>query len=75
MSSRWARLKMSPAAHDSLSPLAPGSPVDSPRPERGTREYFAVVTAEVLGVDWLELHADGQRRSAFDAAGRRWLAP
>ena len=75
VSSRWARLKMSPAAHDYLSPLPPGSPVDSPRPERGTREYFAVVTAEVLAVDWLELHAEGQRRAAFDAAGRRWLAP
>lgn len=75
VSSRWARLKMSPAAHDYLSPLPPGSPMDSPRPERGTREYFAVVTAQVLAVDWLELHAEGQRRAAFDAAGRRWLAP
>jgi pyridoxamine 5'-phosphate oxidase len=75
VSSRWARLRMTPAAHDYLSPLAPGSTVDRPVVERGTREHFAVVTATVEAIDWLELHAEGQRRALFDAAGRRWLAP
>lgn len=76
VSSRWARLKMKPAAHDYLSPVPPGSALDNPVPERGTRGYFSIVTATVLAMDWLELHADGQRRALFDATGQgRWLSP
>jgi pyridoxamine 5'-phosphate oxidase len=75
VSSRWARLKMSPGAQDYLSPLPPGSAVETPRPERGTREHFGVVTARIDAVDWLELHAEGHRRAAFDDMGPRWLVP
>jgi hypothetical protein len=75
VSSRWARLKMTPAAHDYLSPLPPGSRLEQPLPERGTREFFGVVTATVSAIDWLELHAGGHRRAAFDAEGPRWLVP
>lgn len=75
VSSRWARLKLSPAARDYLSPLPPGTPVDRFVPDRGSREHFAVVRAKVDAIDWLELHADGHRRARFDAAGARWLQP
>jgi len=75
VSSRWARLKMSPGAQDYLSPLPPGTPVEHPAPERGSREYFGVVTAQIDAIDWLELHAEGHRRAAFDEQGRRWLTP
>ncbi len=77
VSSRWARLKMTPGAQDYLSPLPPGSTLEPhlPAPERSTREHFAVVTAHVTAVDWLELHAEGHRRAAFDAQGARWLVP
>jgi len=75
VSSRWARLKMSPAAQDYLSPLPPGSAVPHPRPERGSREHFGVVSADVRSLDWLELHAEGHRRALFDDEGRRWLVP
>lgn len=75
VSSRWAKIKLTPAAHDYLSPLPPGSPLAQPMPERGSREHFAVLTATVQSLDWLELHADGHRRARFDAGGRRWLAP
>ena len=75
VSSRWARLKMTPGAHDYLSPLPPGSAIDQPLPERGTREFFGVVTATGGAVDWLELHASGHRRASFDAEGCRWLVP
>jgi hypothetical protein len=74
-SSRWARLKLTPAAQDYLSPLAPGSvltPYDSPR---APRESFALVVAAVEAIDWLELHADGHRRAAFDDHGACWLQP
>ena len=76
VSSRWARLKMKPAAQDYLSPLPPGTPLSHPRPERGTREFFSVVLATVTAIDWLELHPDGQRRALFDARGQgQWLTP
>ena len=81
--SRWARLKLSPAAHDYLSPLAPGAPMEGWQIERGSREYFAVVVAKVLEIDWLELHAQGHRRARLclsdgatgPANGSTWLAP
>jgi len=75
VSSRWAQLKMTPAAHDYLSPLPPGSTLARPLPQRGSRGYFAVLSAEVRSVDWLELHADGHRRAIFDAKGPRWVTP
>lgn len=75
VSSRWARLKMSPAAQDYLSPLAPGSTLDHPAPQRGTREFFAVASAQVTAMDWLELHAEGHRRALFGADGGRWVSP
>jgi hypothetical protein len=76
VSSRWARLKMTPAAQDYLSPLPPGTPVDRYLPERASRAHFAVVSAQVQAIDWLELHADGHRRASFDAAGQgQWLVP
>jgi pyridoxamine 5'-phosphate oxidase len=75
VSSRWARMKLSPAAQDYLSPLAPGAPLERTGTERATREHFAIVTARVEGMDWLELHADGHRRAIFDDSGARWVQP
>ena len=77
VTSRWAKLRMTPAAADYLAPLAPGSALDAerPLPVRGEREWFALVTAAVTAVDWLELHAEGNRRALFDATGSRWLSP
>lgn len=77
VSSRWARLKMTPAAQDYLSPLPPGTTLAHPHPtpERSTRDQFCVVTARVRRMDWLELHAEGHRRAIFDAAGPRWVVP
>ena len=77
-SSRWARIKLSPAAQDYLSPLAPGTPLPAQAPSHGAaeREYFSVICAEVTSIDWLELHADGHRRARFDgAAPGQWLQP
>jgi len=84
VASRWARLKLSPAAQDYLSPLAPGQTLDehpdvemppikaAPAVERG---HFALLQARVLSADWLELHREGHRRARFDAEGARWLTP
>ena len=74
--SRWARLRLSPAAQDYLSPLAPGEPLSEiTSEERGSREHFAMVNAQVESLDWLELHPDGHRRALFDTEGGRWVQP
>jgi len=79
VSSRWARLKLTPAAHDYLSPLPPGSPLPgtarAPAPVRESRQHFAVLTAQVQAVDWMELHAQGHQRAQFDGSGARWVTP
>ncbi|GIX23095.1 MULTISPECIES: pyridoxamine 5'-phosphate oxidase family protein [Caldimonas] len=78
VSSRWARMKLSPSAQDYLSPLPPGSVIDAPtlatwsREERG---HFGVIYARIDSLDWLELRPDGHRRARFDAQGARWLQP
>lgn len=73
VSSYWAHLKLSPAAHDYLSALAPGSALDNALGARGERAHFALITADVLSVDWLELHAMGHRRARFAGGTSTWL--
>jgi pyridoxamine 5'-phosphate oxidase len=74
--SRWAQLRLTPAAHDYLSPLPPGSQVESPEPERGLHEHFAVLTANVLAIDWLMLNREGHRRARFETGqAPTWLQP
>lgn len=73
---RWSRLQMTPGAQDYMSPLAPGHTLlADPGLESGAREHFALLSAQVEAVDWLELHADGHRRAVFDADGPRWVQP
>ncbi len=74
VSSYWAHLKLSPSAHDYLSALAPGSALDNALGARGERAHFALITADVLCVDWLELHALGHRRARFaGGAASCWI--
>jgi hypothetical protein len=76
-SSRWARIRLSPAAQDYLSPLPPGSPLQAAAPAHPpvARDHFAVIDATVESLDWLELHRDGHRRAIFDREGARWVQP
>ena len=73
VSSRWERLKLSPAAQDYLSPLAPGMPLSSAAPLLSGRHHFAIITAEVTSIDWLELHREGHRRAVFGEQSAAWL--
>lgn len=84
--SRWACIKLTPAAQDYLACLPPGATLDTPLGQRVhesqapsadpiKREYFAVIDAQVLAIDWLELHREGHRRAVFDQRGARWVQP
>ncbi len=79
VSSRWARLKLTPAAQDYLCALPPGSPLAQAAvqavAQRESRGHFAVISAQVLSLDWLELHPEGHRRVLIDGDGARWVAP
>lgn len=85
VSSRWAALRMSPAARDYLSPLAPGAPMDAVPGDQlvhaaaesaaTQREFFAVLIANIEAMDWVELHAQGHRRARFTATQAQWLVP
>ena len=77
-SSRWARIKLSPAAQDYLSPLPPGTELEAPgAPTHAAvpRDYFSIINAQVLSIDWLELHEEGHRRARFEGTSARWLQP
>lgn len=80
--SRWAKIRLTPAANDYLSNMPPGAPMQDV-PDGGSssgsgavsRAHFAVVSAEVYRLDWLELAPTGNRRAIFDAEGERWVQP
>lgn len=75
VSSRWARLKLTPAAQDYLSPLAPGAPLDTTPSLCSARDYFTVVSARIERMDWLELRAEGHRRAIFEDQQAHWVQP
>lgn len=76
VTSRWARLKMSPAAQDYLSPLAPGESLQVLAPAVASRPHFAVVHARVVAMDWLSLNPEGHRRARLCPPERAaWLQP
>jgi pyridoxine/pyridoxamine 5'-phosphate oxidase len=76
VSSRWARLALTPSAQDYLAPAAPGTPLEPgfvPLP--AGRTHFALLNAQVESTDWLEIGEQVHRRARFDAAGASWLVP
>lgn len=78
VSARWARVRYSPAAQDYLSHVAPGAPLGARPPAHAdavAHHHFAVLTAQVRSIDWLELHPQGHLRARFQAGERCWLAP
>jgi pyridoxamine 5'-phosphate oxidase len=78
VSSRWARVKLSPTAQDYLSPQAPGMPLQAsaaPSHDAVARTHFVVINARVQAIDWLELHPDGHRRAVFEGTTARWVQP
>lgn len=71
----WADLAQSPAAADYLSTTAPGSPLRSTDAPVVAAPQLAVLVAEVLEMDWLELAKTGHRRARITHQSFDWLAP
>lgn len=85
VTSRWARVQLSPASQDYLSRRPPGARLadisttskdeggEMPHPEQDV--FFGVITAKITSFDWLELHPQGHRRARFDMEGAYWVQP
>jgi hypothetical protein len=79
----WEGVKQSAAAGDYLSPLPPGAvlTLGSSTPNAETADaltpahHFAVLHAQVLQMDWLELSREGHRRAQLSATTWEWLTP
>lgn len=79
----WHGVKQSAAAGDYLSPLPPGAVLTqgSSTPNAETTDgltsvhNFAVLRAQVLQIDWLELSREGHRRAQLSATHWEWLTP
>lgn len=75
----WQQVRQSAAAVDYLGPAAPGSPC--PPASSGVAavaadvSHFALVSANVLELDWLELGRSGHRRARLLADTWQWLTP
>lgn len=80
VSSRWARVKLTPGAREYLAPLPTGTPLNEAADKDSgaiapDHHHFSVIDAEIEVMDWLELHPNGHRRAIFDALGPRWIQP
>lgn len=74
----WQLVRQSASAGDYLSVAVPGEPLAA---DPGLGEAaspavsFAVLRAQVLEMDWLELSRNGHRRAQVGAQTWRWLTP
>ncbi|UOD50033.1 pyridoxamine 5'-phosphate oxidase family protein [Orrella daihaiensis] len=89
--SLWQIVKQTRAASDYLGYLPPGEPMpeikssdatDKPNiddaalsDENEPENYFAVLTAQIKEMDWLELGLGRHRRARFAAGQCQWLCP
>lgn len=75
---RWQRVRQSASAADYLGPVAPGDALEAAQGEPAAADdehHFALLGAQVLEIDWLELSRDGHRRASLRADSWQWLAP
>lgn len=75
---RWQNVQQSASATDYLGPVAPGDCIEAsqsgPSSENASH-HFALMSAQVLEIDWLELNRDGHRRANLGEGSWQWLAP
>ncbi len=74
----WQQIRQSASAGDYLGAMAPGSPcLDEHMNASQTQDvnHFALLSATVLEMDWLELGRGGHRRARLRADTWQWLTP
>ena len=74
----WQRMRQSPAAGDYLAAAAPGALLpgaSAPQAPAGLQHHLAIVTAQVLAIDWLELARTGHRRAVLTDTSFEWRVP
>ena len=74
----WDRMRQSPAAGDYLAAAAPGAllpDASEPQAPAGLQQHLAIVTAQVLAMDWLELARTGHRRAVLTGTTFEWRVP
>ena len=74
----WQQVRQSKAAGDYIAPSAPGTvllPDNRTDPTENMVSYFAVLQAETVEIDWLELSRYGHRRAKFCGDLRQWVSP
>lgn len=76
---RWAQVKQTASAKDYLSSFAPGTSVKSDyktgEQDQSNSSHFALVNAEIVDMDWLELARSGHRRAKISHDSWDWLVP
>lgn len=75
----WQQVKQTTSASDYTGTSAPGTPISSPAQIVQNNDlnatHFAVITAEVMDMDWLELASSGHRRAKIGLDSWIWLTP
>jgi len=74
----WLRVQQSASAGDYLTPTAPGTPLAQPddgAAPLAAQHHLAILTAQVLEIDWLELSTSGHRRARIGPESWEWLTP
>lgn len=86
----WERVRQTAAAGDYLSQAAPGSTLSAaPSSKHGTKDenlptnpsnltsqhHLAIIEAQVIEIDWLELARSGHRRARLRPDTWDWLTP
>lgn len=75
----WQKVKQSPSAGDYLSSQTPGEIFENSSEKsliiNNKTNYFALLMAKVVSIDWLALNRDGHKRAKIDANGITYLIP
>jgi hypothetical protein len=74
----WQQVQHSAAASDYLGPVAPGTPCPDAHSGAAAAagiHHFALVNANVLEMDWLELGRGRHRRARLLADAWQWVTP
>lgn len=75
----WQQVKQTASASDYISTSAPGIPISSKAQVVQKNEiqttHFAVITADIMDMEWLELSSSGHRRAKISLDAWTWLTP